>query len=65
MVRNYPENIELQLRVGGRLTWSWANSVHTDAVANLLVGKTTGEGHNSTLGGSIVEEVWTADVMVD
>lgn len=41
------------------------NSVDSDALADVLIGETTGKGDDGSLGRGIVEKIWTANVGVD
>ena len=49
----------------GKLTRPWANTVHTDALADLHVRQPTSECYNGTFGRSVVEKVRSTYVCVD
>lgn len=46
-------------------TRSRSNSVDTNALADVLVAETSGEGHNGALCRGVVEKIGSADVGVD
>lgn len=44
---------------------TWRDSIDADLLGNELVRETAGEGDNGSLGGSVVEEIGSANVGVD
>lgn len=49
----------------GRLTRARAHSIDADAIADLLVAKSTSEGNDGTFGACVIEQIGPADVWVD
>lgn len=45
--------------------WTWSDCVAANALVTVLVGQATSEGDDGTLGASVVEQIWAADVGVD
>lgn len=45
--------------------WSWADSVDTDALGQLLVGQSAGEGDDGSFSRRVVEQIWATNVVVD
>lgn len=55
----------VRLEKGIEHTWTRADSVDSDTPVELLVAQGTGESHDGTLGGGVVEQVGTTNVVVD